>query len=54
MSDEVRLVVMINTQPGKGAEQRAAFAKLAPLVRAEHGCLHYDLHPWSATPTVLS
>nr|WP_237266757.1 antibiotic biosynthesis monooxygenase [Pseudomonas sp. ADAK22] len=45
---------MINTQPGKGAEQRAAFAKLAPLVRAEHGCLHYDLHPWSATPTVLS
>lgn len=50
MSDEVRLVVMINTQPGKGAEQLAAFAKLAPLVRAEHGCLHYDLHPVVGNP----
>lgn len=50
MSDEVRLVVIINTQPGKGAEQRAAFAKLAPLVRAEHGCLHYDLHPVVGNP----
>jgi quinol monooxygenase YgiN len=50
MSDEVRLVVMINTQPGKGAEQRAAFEKLAPLVRAEHGCLHYDLHPVVGNP----
>jgi quinol monooxygenase YgiN len=45
MSDEVRLVVIINTQPGRGADQLAAFAKLAPLVRAEAGCIQYDLHP---------
>jgi quinol monooxygenase YgiN len=45
MSDEVRLVVIINTQPGRGSDQLAAFAKLAPLVRAEQGCIQYDLHP---------
>ncbi|MFL1494589.1 putative quinol monooxygenase [Pseudomonas antarctica] len=45
MSDQVRLVVIINTQPGKGSQQLAAFAQLAPQVRAEHGCLQYDLHP---------
>ncbi|MDY0834356.1 MULTISPECIES: putative quinol monooxygenase [unclassified Pseudomonas] len=45
MSDEVRLVVIINTQPGRGADQLAAFAGLAPLVRAEAGCIQYDLHP---------
>ncbi|MFL1502070.1 putative quinol monooxygenase [Pseudomonas sp. O64] len=45
MSDEVRLVVIIHTQPGKGSQQLAAFEKLAPQVRAEHGCLQYDLHP---------
>lgn len=45
MSDEIRLVVIINTQPGRGADQLAAFEKLAPLVRAESGCIQYDLHP---------
>ncbi|MBX7277128.1 antibiotic biosynthesis monooxygenase [Pseudomonas sp. ERGC3:05] len=45
MSDEVRLVVIIHTQPGKGSQQLAAFEGLAPKVRAEHGCLQYDLHP---------
>ncbi|NVZ69631.1 putative quinol monooxygenase [Pseudomonas costantinii] len=50
MSDEVRLVVIINTQPGKGSEQIAAFETLAPQVRAEHGCLQYDLHPVAGNP----
>jgi len=45
MSDEVRLVVIINTQPGRGSDQLAAFDKLAPLVRAEQGCIEYDIHP---------
>ena len=45
MSDEVRLVVIINTQPGRGSDQLAAFEKLAPLVRAEQGCIQYDIHP---------
>lgn len=50
MSNEVRLVVMINTQPGKGSQQLAAFQALAPKVRAEHGCLLYDLHPVVGNP----
>lgn len=45
MSDEVRLVVIIDTQPGRGSDQLAAFEKLAPLVRAEQGCIQYDIHP---------
>lgn len=45
MSDEVRLVVIINTQSGRGSEQLAAFELLAPLVRAEPGCIQYDMHP---------
>ncbi|GAB0107100.1 hypothetical protein JMUB6875_60920 [Nocardia sp. JMUB6875] len=35
---------MITTQPGRGQEQVAAFERLAPIVRAEQGCLQYDLH----------
>ncbi|WP_369639083.1 putative quinol monooxygenase [Nocardia sp. JMUB6875] len=44
MSDSVRLLIMITTQPGRGQEQVAAFERLAPIVRAEQGCLQYDLH----------
>lgn len=50
MSDEVRLVVIITAQPGKGSEQVSAFEKLAPQVRAEAGCLQYDLHPVVGNP----
>ncbi|MBD9456124.1 antibiotic biosynthesis monooxygenase [Pseudomonas sp. PDM05] len=50
MSDEVRLVVIIQTQPGRGPDQLAAFEQLAPLVRAEQGCIQYDLHPVSGNP----
>lgn len=50
MSDEVRLVVIITTQPGKGSQQLAAFERLAPHVRAEQGCLQYDLHPVVGNP----
>ncbi|MGN6649591.1 putative quinol monooxygenase [Trinickia sp.] len=41
---EVLLVISIQTLPGKGHEQIAAYEKLAPVVRAEAGCLQYDLH----------
>ncbi len=44
MSLPLRAVVLIKTQPGRGAEQEAAFAGLAPVVRSEPGCLRYDLH----------
>ncbi|KEZ07057.1 antibiotic biosynthesis monooxygenase [Burkholderia sp. MSh2] len=39
------LVISIQTLPGKRHEQIAAFERLAPVVRAEPGCLQYDLHP---------
>jgi quinol monooxygenase YgiN len=44
MSSEVRLVILITTQAGRGQEQIDAFEKLAPLVKNEEGCLQYDLH----------
>lgn len=46
----VRLLVSITTQPGSGDQQRAAFARLAPLVRAEAGCLQYDLYSVHGDP----
>jgi len=42
---EVMLVISIQTLPGKRHEQIAAYERLAPTVRAEPGCLQYDLHP---------
>ncbi|MEV6330469.1 putative quinol monooxygenase [Streptomyces sp. NPDC051909] len=43
-SQPVRLHVHITTLPGRGRDQIAAYERLAPLVRAEEGCLQYDLH----------
>ncbi len=40
----IRVVVSVETKAGLGERQVQAFAKLAPLVRAESGCLRYDLH----------
>ncbi|MBB4982691.1 MULTISPECIES: putative quinol monooxygenase [Streptomyces] len=40
----IKLIVLVSTLPGRGEEQVAAFEALAPLVRAEEGCLQYDLH----------
>ena len=44
MSSEVHLLILIQTQPGLAQRQIDAFSKIAPLVRAEAGCLQYDLH----------
>jgi quinol monooxygenase YgiN len=46
----LRAIVLIKTQPGRGVEQKAAFASLAPTVRAEPGCLRYDLHAVEGDP----
>ncbi|WP_329402911.1 antibiotic biosynthesis monooxygenase family protein [Streptomyces melanogenes] len=40
----VRLHILITTLPGRGQEQVDAYERLAPIVRAEQGCLQYDLH----------
>lgn len=45
MSDQLKLVILIQTKPGRADEQIAAFTRLAPLVRAEAGCLQYEMHP---------
>ncbi|WP_371494351.1 antibiotic biosynthesis monooxygenase [Kitasatospora sp. NBC_00374] len=50
MSQPVKLVILITTRPGRGPEQIAAFERLAPTVRAEAGCLQYDLHQVSGEP----
>ena len=50
MTDGVRVVVVLQADPGKGSEQVAAFAEIARLVRAEAGCLQYDLHAVADDP----
>ncbi|MBT2408638.1 MULTISPECIES: putative quinol monooxygenase [unclassified Streptomyces] len=50
MSQSVRLVILITTLPGRGREQIDAYERLAPIVRAEDGCLQYDLHQVSGDP----
>lgn len=50
MLNEVKLVVLISTQAGRGQDQIDAFEKLAPLVRDEEGCIQYDLHPVDGQP----
>ncbi|GGV23830.1 antibiotic biosynthesis monooxygenase [Kitasatospora herbaricolor] len=50
MSQPVHLVILITTRPGRGGEQIAAFERLAPIVRAEPGCLRYDLHRVTGEP----
>ncbi|KJV24957.1 antibiotic biosynthesis monooxygenase [Aquitalea magnusonii] len=50
MSQEIKLTILIKTQPGKAAQQIDAFKQLAPLVRAEEGCLQYDLHQEGKDP----
>ena len=46
----VRLLVQVDVQAGKAKEQIAAFRSLAALVRAEHGCLSYDLYRVAGHP----
>ncbi|WP_327355407.1 putative quinol monooxygenase [Streptomyces sp. NBC_01304] len=46
----VQLVIQITALPGRGGDQIAAYKRLAPLVRAEDGCLQYDLHQVAGDP----
>ncbi|MFJ8313421.1 MULTISPECIES: putative quinol monooxygenase [unclassified Streptomyces] len=49
MSHPIQLVFLITTLPARGQEQITAFERLAPIVRAEPGCLQYDMHQVSGT-----
>ena len=46
----IRLAISITTKTGQGHRQVQAFERLAPLVRAEDGCLQYDLHAVEGEP----
>lgn len=43
MNQEISLVIKIEVQEGKRQEQINAFNTLAPIVRAELGCIQYEL-----------
>lgn len=43
-------MILITTLPGRGREQTEAYQRLAPVVRAEEGCLRYDMHRVSGDP----
>jgi quinol monooxygenase YgiN len=44
MAEEVRVVAVLTAQDGKADELLAGWPELAAKVRAEDGCLGYDLH----------
>ena len=50
MADTVRVVAALKAQEGKGAEVLALWPALAEQVRAEDGCLAYDLHRVAGDP----
>jgi quinol monooxygenase YgiN len=54
MTGPVRVVALVTTLPGRGAEQCAAFEALSPVVHAEEGCLQYDLHEVLGDPNRLA
>jgi quinol monooxygenase YgiN len=43
MQNEIRLVILIEVEPGKAEEQINLYNKIKPLVLAEEGCLQYEL-----------
>ncbi|WP_328296726.1 antibiotic biosynthesis monooxygenase [Streptomyces sp. NBC_00435] len=43
-------MILITALPGRGQEQIDAYERLAPVVRAEEGCLRYDMHRVSGAP----
>ncbi len=43
MDKEISLLIKIEVRPGKRQEQINAFNNLYPLVKAEAGCIQYEL-----------
>ncbi len=44
MENTIKLVILIEVQPGKAGEQIALYNKIKPLVLGEEGCLKYELN----------
>lgn len=43
MSKEIKLIVLIEVQPGKSDKQINLYKRIRPLVLKEEGCLEYEL-----------
>jgi quinol monooxygenase YgiN len=43
MKNKIKLVILIEVQPGKSEEQIDLYNKIKPLVLAEEGCLSYQM-----------
>lgn len=43
MKNEIKLVILIEVQPGKSREQIDLYNKIKPLVLGEEGCLQYEM-----------
>jgi len=43
MSQEISLLILIETKKGQRQKQIDAYNKLAPIVLTENGCLQYEL-----------
>jgi len=46
----INLIVTVTTLPGRVDEYVAAFARIAPQVRLEEGCIEYELYRDSDDP----
>jgi len=44
MGKGIRLLILIEVQPGKSGEQVSLYKKIRPLVLNENGCLEYELN----------
>ena len=49
----IHVLAVITAQPGKRAEVLKAFNANVPAVRAEKGCINYDLHVSPDDPGLL-
>jgi quinol monooxygenase YgiN len=43
MKNQIKLVILIEVQPGRAGEQIALYNKIKPLVLGEDGCLQYEM-----------
>jgi quinol monooxygenase YgiN len=43
MENKIKLVILIEVQPGKAGEQISLYNKIKPLVLEEEGCLQYEM-----------
>lgn len=53
MDKAIRLIILIEVQPGMADEQIQLYRKICPLVLGEEGCLEYSLRRVSGSETAF-